>query len=112
FEWDSDDSRLRSSLLRCPPSLRPVERRRKSFPSRTGLFVCSKWQRDAQRNRTSAQRRQGPATARRERARDDPQAPHLHASRRTVDWHLRGNEPMKIFVFGSSITSSYWNGAA
>jgi spore maturation protein CgeB len=25
---------------------------------------------------------------------------------------MRGIEPMKLFVFGSSITSSYWNGAA
>src|SRR5207248_4392049 len=32
--------------------------------------------------------------------------------RRTVERHHRGTCSMKIFVFGSSITSSYWNGAA
>jgi spore maturation protein CgeB len=29
-----------------------------------------------------------------------------------VDLHMRGNRAMNIFVFGSSITSCYWNGAA
>src|SRR5206468_584269 len=36
----------------------------------------------------------------------------MRASGRAVDLHLRGDFAMKIFVFGSSITSSYWNGAA
>src|SRR5690348_12509181 len=34
------------------------------------------------------------------------------SSRQAVDFNFRGACSMKIFVFGSSITSSYWNGAA
>ena len=29
-----------------------------------------------------------------------------------VEWDLRGVTSLKIFAFGSSIVSSYWNGAA
>src|SRR5207237_5014913 len=46
------------------------------------------------------------------RASDHSRAPHLRASGRAVDGNLRGTGKVKIFVFGSSLTSSYWNGAA
>src|SRR5262249_15781499 len=36
----------------------------------------------------------------------------MRPSRPAVDFHLRRSGRMRIFVFGSSITSSYWNGAA
>ena len=39
-------------------------------------------------------------------------ASYLQASSRAVDGDLRRNHAMRMFVFGSSITSSYWNGAA
>ncbi len=41
-----------------------------------------------------------------------PAAAYLRSSRGTVDRNLRGGPGMNIFVFGSSILSSYWNGAA
>ncbi len=41
-----------------------------------------------------------------------PAASYLQASGRAADGDLRRNQAMRIFVFGSSITSSYWNGAA
>ena len=47
-----------------------------------------------------------------QRSGDDSQAAHLRASRRAAHRDLRGSSRMKIFVFGSSITSCYWNGAA
>src|SRR5215471_13380245 len=39
-------------------------------------------------------------------------APHLRPSRGRTDRNFSGAWRVKIFVFGSSITSSYWNGAA
>src|SRR4051794_37742551 len=47
-----------------------------------------------------------------QRPRNDSQAPHLRAPRRTAHRDLRRGLGMKIFAIGSSITSSYWNGAA
>src|SRR5207248_7184944 len=42
----------------------------------------------------------------------DPHTAHLRASCPATAGNMRRIEPMKLFVFGSSITSSYWNGAA
>src|SRR3954464_13938309 len=47
-----------------------------------------------------------------QRSRNDSQAPHLRAPRRTAHRDLRRGLGVKIFAIGSSITSSYWNGAA
>src|SRR5437868_632489 len=43
---------------------------------------------------------------------NNPGAAHLYASCERVGGHLRRGDGVKIFAFGSSIVSSYWNGAA
>src|SRR4051812_30549519 len=48
----------------------------------------------------------------RSRTGDCAVAAHLCTSRSGTNCNLRGSAAMKIFVFGSSIVSSYWNGAA
>src|SRR5215213_6111753 len=58
--------------------------------------------------------------AHRERARDDPRPPHLRAPRRRAFGHRSttrsaradGVVRMRIAFYGSSLLSSYWNGAA
>ncbi len=59
-----------------------------------------------------ASRRVGTPADWRQRPANHPAATHLRAPRRTADRNLRGTQAMKLFVFGSSLTSSYWNGAA
>src|SRR4051794_16199117 len=58
-------------------------------------------------DRQSRGRRSGAA-----RAGDGAGAPHLQPSGPGADRDMQGSVGMKIFAFGSSIVSSYWNGAA
>src|ERR1700692_3654729 len=83
-----------------------------AFPRGNGLPGGAQWRRDDRyRARTAAKRGNMPGACI-QWAGDDPAASYLQASRRAADGDLRRNQTMRIFVFGSSITSSYWNGAA
>src|SRR6185312_12855372 len=98
--------------MRRAARVRALVRCRKPVPSRAGLYLRSRRRSDARRNRPSPARRCRTRSAWREWPRNHSQPPYLHAPGATVDRNLRGNDEMNIFVFGSSITSSYWNGAA
>src|SRR5262249_38702109 len=55
---------------------------------------------------------QGAPSARRERIEEHTRTPYLRAPGTGADWDFGGGRTMRILAFGSSITSSYWNGAA
>ena len=111
-ERRADDSRLRGAGLRHSAGLRAVDGYGRTVPRGKDYLVA----RDGEEMLAPGARTAASEGARRracsEWAGDHPAASYLQASRRAVDGDLRRNRAMRIFVFGSSITSSYWNGAA
>src|SRR5438270_2250675 len=89
---------------------------RKSVSRWRGLCRSRRWQSHAGRARASVARRRRAKADRRQRSGDHPQAPYVRPSRpaahRNISGAVRVRSGLKIFVIGSSITSSYWNGAA
>src|ERR1019366_10772194 len=59
-----------------------------------------------------ARRRRCPTATGRERNAHRVGPAHLYSSRAATRGDLQGDRAVKVFVFGSSLVSSYWNGAA
>src|SRR5664279_5658976 len=59
-----------------------------------------------------ARRRRCPTATGRERNAHRVGPAHLYSSRTATRGDLQGDRAVKVFVFGSSLVSSYWNGAA
>src|SRR5258708_4320555 len=95
------------------PAVLAMERRGEPVSSRRRLPDRAKRQRNDRSYPGAARRPAGtPSADRQSWSQDSTRAPHMRASGGTAHVHLQGDRRMKIFVFGSSITSSYWNGAA
>ena len=118
--WHPHHSGIRSARLRHSADLRPLARQRGTVPSRSGLPGGEFADGDAGPHaRPGGGRRIAPCAGG-AWAGDHPLAPHLRASRRGADGHsepaarhgAEGSGVMRIAFYGSSLLSSYWNGAA
>src|SRR4051812_12122673 len=120
---DPDHPSVRGARLRDPADLHAVGRRRGAVPPGPGLPGRARRPRDPRPDEDGASRSGACLRAAAERPRDDRRSAHVRAPRRPVARHLRRgalgdsfggagmSAGLRFAFFGSSLVSSYWNGA-
>src|SRR3982751_4831633 len=117
----SHDPPVRGARLWNPSGFRALGRLRASVPRRSGFPDGARRRSDDAGAARSEERSRTASIRRAMRTRDDGHAAHLLSPRGRVAWRRRmharvhggvGERGVKIAFYGSSLLSSWWNGAA